>query len=142
MNDKRIIAAMLIEEDDHQKEEIQIVPMIDVMLFLLVFFIIYTINVIPNLVQGLNLPSSSTLIRSDMEEPVRIYIKSDGKIILDKEEVEIIHLESKIKSTPEYEKKNYIIVADKDSRLQTLVDVIDVLKSNGITKVGIAGDKK
>ncbi|MFN3472348.1 MAG: ExbD/TolR family protein, partial [Aquificaceae bacterium] len=38
-------------EEEHHKEEIQIIPMIDVMLFLLVFFMVYTLNVFPMMLQ-------------------------------------------------------------------------------------------
>lgn len=75
---------ILFHEDEHTKEEIQIVPMIDVMLFLLVFFMVYTINVIPMLVQELKIPVSSTVEKIEKKEPIRVYIDKQGSIILDK----------------------------------------------------------
>jgi len=51
----------MLEEPKQEKEEIQIIPMIDIMLFLFTFFILYTLNVFPMLFQNLKLPTSSTL---------------------------------------------------------------------------------
>ncbi len=41
---------------EHRKARIEIIPMIDVMLFLLVFFIIVTLNMIPDAGVNLQLP--------------------------------------------------------------------------------------
>jgi biopolymer transport protein ExbD len=35
-----------------------------------------------------------------------------------------------------------VIVADRDSKAQHLMNVIDVLKEEGISKIAIAGEKK
>jgi len=60
----------MLEESEQEKEEIQIIPMIDIILFLLTFFILYTLNVFPMLFQK-KLPTSSTLETAQLKEPLR-----------------------------------------------------------------------
>ncbi len=132
----------LFMEEDHSKEEIQIVPMIDVMLFLLVFFMVYTLNVVPMLVQDIRLPSSTTVERKDVEEPIKVYVKKDGTVVLENRELGLDALRSYLKGIRDKEKASVLIIADKDAQVQRVIDVIDVLKEEGISKVGLSGEKK
>ncbi len=132
----------LFMEEDHSKEEIQIVPMIDVMLFLLVFFMVYTLNVVPMLVQDIRLPSSTTVERKDVEESIKVYVKKDGTVVLENRELGLDALRSYLKGIRDKEKASVLIIADKDAQVQRVIDVIDVLKEEGISKVGLSGEKK
>ncbi len=132
----------LFMEEDHSKEEIQIVPMIDVMLFLLVFFMVYTLNVVPMLVQDIRLPSSTTVERKDVEEPIKVYVKKDGTVVLENRELGLDALRSYLKGIRDKEKASVLIIADKDAQVQRVIDVIDVLKEEGISKVGLSGERK
>ena len=132
----------LFMEEDHSKEEIQIVPMIDVMLFLLVFFMVYTLNVVPMLVQDIRLPSSTTVERKDVEESIKVYVKKDGTVVLENRELGLDALRSYLKGIRDKEKASVLIIADKDAQVQRVIDVIDVLKAEGISKVGLSGEKK
>lgn len=132
----------LFMEEDHSKEEIQIVPMIDVMLFLLVFFMVYTLNVVPMLVQDIRLPSSTTVERKDVEESIKVYVKKDGTVVLENRELGLDALRSYLKGIRDKEKVSVLIIADKDAQVQRVIDVIDVLKEEGISKVGLSGERK
>ncbi len=132
----------LFMEEDHSKEEIQIVPMIDVMLFLLVFFMVYTLNVVPMLVQDIRLPSSTTVERKDVEESIKVYVKKDGTVVLENRELGLDALRSYLKGIRDKEKASVLIIADKDAQVQRVIDVIDVLKEEGISKVGLSGERK
>jgi len=74
----------MLEEPKQEKEEIQIIPMIDIMLFLFTFFILYTLNVFPMLFQNLKLPTSSTLETAQLKEALKFYINKDGEIQTEK----------------------------------------------------------
>lgn len=133
---------ILFHEDEHTKEEIQIVPMIDVMLFLLVFFMIYTINVVPMLIQELKIPTSTTVERIENPEPIRVYITKEGSIMLDNKNIGINALRYKLMETPDKERASVLIIADKEVNVQKIMNVIDVIKEAGIYKVGISGEKQ
>lgn len=139
---KRQKLLSMLEEPEQEKEEIQIIPMIDIMLFLLTFFILYTLNVFPMLFQNLNLPTSSTLETTQLKEPLKVYISKDGDVETEKVGKGIQALRSYLKGITQKDQLVVVIVADRDSKAQHLMNVIDVLKEEGISKIAIAGEKK
>lgn len=138
--DRKLILAFMEEESG--KEEIQIVPMIDVMLFLLVFFMVYTLNVVPMMLQDLKIPSSSTVERKDIEKPIRVFLKKDGTIVLDDRRQGEGALRSFLRDLENKEQVSAIIVADRDSSVQSVMKVIDILKEEGVYRIGISGEKE
>jgi biopolymer transport protein ExbD len=132
----------MLEEPEQEKEEIQIIPMIDIMLFLLTFFILYTLNVFPMLFQNLNLPTSSTLETAQLKEPLKVYISKDGDIETENVGRGIQALRSYLKGITQKDQLVVVIVADRDSKAQHLMNVMDVLKEEGISRIAIAGEKK
>jgi len=139
---KRQRLLSMLEEPEQEKEEIQIIPMIDIMLFLLTFFILYTLNVFPMLFQNLNLPTSSTLETAQLKEPLKVYINKDGDIETEKVGKGIQALKSYLKGITQKDQLVVVIVADRDSKAQHLMNVMDVLKEEGISRIAIAGEKK
>jgi len=139
---KRQKLLSMLEEPEQEKEEIQIIPMIDIMLFLLTFFILYTLNVFPMLFQNLNLPTSSTLETAQLKEPLKVYISKDGDIETENVGRGIQTLRSYLQGITQKDQLVVVIVADRDSKAQHLMNVIDVLKEEGISKIAIAGEKK
>lgn len=133
---------ILFHEDEHTKEEIQIVPMIDVMLFLLVFFMVYTINVIPMLVQELKIPVSSTVEKIEKKEPIRVYIDKQGSIILDNKNIGEEALRALLRAIDNKDETSILLIADREVSVQKIMDVIDIIKEAGIYKIGISGEKK
>jgi biopolymer transport protein ExbD len=132
----------MLEEPEQEKEEIQIIPMIDIMLFLLTFFILYTLNVFPMLFQNLKLPTSSTLETIQVKEPLKVYIGKDGDVETENVGRGIQALRSYLKGITQKDQLVVVIVADRDSKAQHLMNVIDVLKEEGISRIAIAGEKK
>ncbi|MCI4454833.1 MAG: biopolymer transporter ExbD [Thermodesulfobacterium sp.] len=139
---KRQRLLLMLEEPEQEKEEIQIIPMIDIMLFLLTFFILYTLNVFPMLFQNIKLPTSSTLETAQMKEPLKVYISKDGDVETQNVGKGIQALRSYLQGITQKDQLAVVIVADRDSKAQHLMNVIDVLKEEGISKVAIAGEKK
>jgi len=139
---KRQRLLSMLEEPEQEKEEIQIIPMIDIMLFLLTFFILYTLNVFPMLFQNLKLPTSSTLETAQLKEVLKVYITKDGDIETENVGKGIQALRSYLKGITQKDQLVVVIVADRDSKAQRLMNVMDVLKEEGISRIAIAGEKK
>jgi len=139
---KRQRLLSMLEEPEQEKEEIQIIPMIDIMLFLLTFFILYTLNVFPMLFQNLNLPTSSTLETAQLKEPLKVYVSKDGDIETENVGRGIQALRSYLQGITQKDQLVVVIVADRDSKAQHLMNVMDVLKEEGISRIAIAGEKK
>jgi biopolymer transport protein TolR len=73
------------QEEDNVLSEINITPLVDVMLVLLVAFVI-TIPALTNAVH-INLPKTVTTTPPEQQKAITVTVDGDGKIFLDNDEV-------------------------------------------------------
>ncbi|UCH93031.1 MAG: biopolymer transporter ExbD [Candidatus Aminicenantes bacterium] len=120
--------------------EINVTPLVDVMLVLLIIFMVTA----PLMQSGIevNLPSAETPGNPSSGGLV-LTVTKDRYVYMENQIVNLFLLESRIKS---YflgkEKKIVFIKADKDVPYGYMIDVMDVLKKAGIHTVGLIVDKK
>lgn len=135
--------ANLWEEEHQEKEEIHIVPMIDVMLFLLTFFVLLTINSISLNGKQLSVPSSKYADPLPRVKNVKVYLTKDNLVYVgsNKYPYSLNNLSSYFENLKnEYKDTNNInvyIVPDKDANVQTLVNVMDHIQQAGISNISI-----
>jgi biopolymer transport protein TolR len=118
--------------------EINVVPLVDVMLVLLIIFMVTA----PMMQQGLqvNLPTArkATPVTAT---PVYVTVPADFNrthtVQLDKDDVRIDFLQERVRQTllPR-EDKSVFIRADSAATVQDLATVMDKLKEGGVEKVG------
>jgi biopolymer transport protein ExbD len=125
------------------KARIEIIPMIDVMMFLLVFFVLISINVIPAMGIKTKLPSSSQSQDLKSVKNAIVTLAKTGEVQLDGKATELAQLAARIKAqaTPQ-QKVNVIINGDAGVEMQRLIDVMDALKEGGLESISIAAKKK
>ncbi|MEK9172301.1 MAG: biopolymer transporter ExbD [Nitrospirota bacterium] len=118
--------------------EINIVPMVDVVLVLLVIFMVTA----PMLYRGMdiNLPrSSSNTIKP--EERVVLTVERDRRVYVDKDLISLAQLQQKMDAL---RRKNpdvsVFLRADQDVPYGTVVQVMDSVKKAGIVKLGMVTD--
>jgi biopolymer transport protein ExbD len=116
--------------------------MIDVMMFLLVFFVLISLNVIPALGLKTNLPGSSQTEKLVVRKHLIITVGASGQLQIDGIEIKINQLPTKLKQLKQLSDVDVVINSDKDVSVQKLVDVMDSIKSSGITAVAISSMKK
>lgn len=120
-----------------RKARVEIIPMIDIMLFLLVFFIMVMLRMIPASGISSQLPQSSTA--QDLPHPeVVVTLLADGKIEVDGESLALAQLTAKLASGPEPDKTDVTIAGASTASLQNLLDVMDACRKAGIVRLGIA----
>lgn len=125
--------------DEKSYDDINVTPMVDLYLVLLLIFIIMTTAG----VQGVkvNLPSASKASSPKLDAPKTqaITIDTEGKIRLNTLPVTLADLESKLAAikaaTPEVP---VVVRGDRASQYQGIMDVLDVLGRVGITQIGLA----
>ena len=125
------------------KARIEIIPMIDVMMFLLVFFVLISINVIPALGVKTVLPSSSQ--SQDIKSIVNalVTLGKNDELQLNGRTIALDQLAAAIHAFERPDNKVAVIVnSDKGVEVQRLIDVMDALKSNGFESFSIASKKK
>ena len=120
--------------------EINVTPLVDVMLVLLIIFMVTA----PMMQSGIevNLPTAETRTNPSPGGLV-LTVTKERYIYMEKQIINLFLLESRIKS---YflgkDKKIVFLKADKDISYGFMIDVMDVLKKAGIETVGLIVDKK
>ena len=121
---------------------IEIIPMIDVMMFLLVFFVLISINVLPALGLKVALPHSASPTRIEEPKRITVTISQDGTIFLDGQMTTLQQLPDQLRALNDKSKIAVIIAGDERTMLQPLVDLIDALKRGGVPAASIVTKQK
>lgn len=130
------------EEDPPRKARIEIIPMIDVMMFLLVFFVLISLNVIPALGIKTSLPGSAQPEKLQVHRHAVVTVARTGQVQLDGTDYSMDGLSSALKQLKSSGEIDVVINSDKEVAVQQLVDVMDSIKSSGITSIAISTAKK
>lgn len=118
--------------------EINIIPLVDVVLVLLVIFMVTA----PMLYRGMdiNLPkSASNTIKPEIRAVLSI--EKDQRLYLDKDQVSVVQLERKLRLLKEeHADVSLYLRADRDVPYGIVVQVMDGVKKAGIEKLGMVTD--
>lgn len=129
---------MRLSRQDRSKARIEIIPMIDVIFFLLVFFMISTLSMTINRGLPVNLPKAATSQR-EFRESFNITITSKGEIFLNKEPVALQEIGRRLKAGLEKEPELLVIInADDQTPHGAVVDVMDEVRLAGVSRLAIA----
>ena len=109
--------------------------MIDVMMFLLVFFVLVSINVLPALGLKITPPTSGNPDRVVERARLTVGIDHEGRTFLDGESVGLDDLPGKLRAAAGDKQISVIVTGDEAASLQSLVSVMDALKVAGVTSM-------
>jgi biopolymer transport protein ExbD len=119
-----------------RKARIEIIPMIDIMLFLLVFFAMLTLRMIPSSGHVTKLPTSSTAVAIPHPK-LLVEINPDGSLQVENHTLTPAQLTDLLHQRDS--SKTAVTIAGSDtSSLQQVMNVIDAIRAGGATEVGLA----
>lgn len=118
-----------------RKARIEIVPMIDIMFFLLVFFIMFTLDMIPATGIDSRLPASATADRLESPQVV-ISLDAAGLIQVDRQSLTLEQLSAMLRERGE--DVRVIIAGAESAAVGDLVAVMDTCRLAGVARIGIA----
>lgn len=122
-----------------KKDGLNIVPFIDVMLVLLAI----VLSVSTFIAQGqikVELPYASQNEQTQEQKPIVITIDDKNAIYFDDKQVEIESLKEQI---AKIDNKTLIqLKSDKDSKFETFIQIVDILKGKGHENFGISTKSK
>lgn len=121
---------------------VDLTPMVDVVFLLLIFFMISTTFVeTPGLT--INLPKSSAQQVKKEQHEVRVYLRADGGIFLEQQEIDLAGLIEKLNAYgARAAETTFLLMADKDAKHGNVVKLMDSAKTAGFIKLAIATEKK
>jgi len=120
--------------------KINIIPLIDIIFLMLVFFMLAT-NFSEKKEISFKLKQNIETL-NDTQENLLIYIKNNS-FVINEDSIKNSNIEEKVLTY--WNSKNYkniIILNDKNSNLQKLILILDILKKNEIKNVSFADDPK
>jgi biopolymer transport protein ExbD len=119
------------------RARVEVIPMIDIMMFLLVFFVIITLRMIAGTGVAMELPGSATT-QQLKTSTITVGVTKTGDTVIDGKPVTMDELKKKLVELKQAKPVDVVLAGDKDASLQTLLAVMDAVRSAGITSVGLA----
>ncbi|CAB4242735.1 Biopolymer transport protein (fragment) [Methylacidimicrobium sp. AP8] len=128
----KILSPVLVK-----KGRIEIIPLIDIMVFLMACMMMVNLEMIRMRGLKLNLPTAQTATPENKADFLTVSITATGEVFLEKEEIERSALIEELKRRKEKEPNLRIYVqADMDARHGDVVRVLDKIRAAGIQKIG------
>ncbi|MGI8471168.1 ExbD/TolR family protein [Pectobacterium brasiliense] len=128
-------------EPKKQKAHIDLVPMIDVMMFLLVFFVLISMNVIPALGLKTQLPAAGSAQQLKPQKKAIITLGAQDHLELDGQPMALSDLVTTLQKQQQDQQTTIIINSDKSVEVERLVAVMDTLRQGGFSSISIATRK-
>ena len=123
-----------------RKARIEMLPLIDIVFLLLVFFIYAMLSMAVHRGLPVDLPTSETA-KPDKRQIVSVTIRSDGSIYVDKEPARLENLVDILKTkVANQEERGVLIFADRLIQYQTLFQVLDKIRLAGINRISLQAE--
>ena len=123
-----------------RKARIEMLPLIDIVFLLLVFFIYAMLSMAVHRGLPVNLPSSSTA-RIDKRLVLSVTVRADGTIFLDKEGIPLENLRESLRKRARDEKETGVLLfADRTLPYQRLFRVLDQIRMAGLTRISLQAE--
>ena len=118
--------------------EINMIPLIDVSLIILIIFMVITPFLVQSQIQ-VNLPKAATGVKGGDENVLKVQLAADGSMAVDGKPVKFQLLERELilRFGKSY-KKTVLVEADRSVPVERVVAVFDAAKKLGAGKIGIA----
>jgi|SRR5579864_951229 len=132
------------DEGSKVNSDINVTPMVDVMLVLLIIFMVIT----PMLTKGasVNMVQAQNPVPmqdADKEDAVLIAITKDGKIYLGSNSISADQLTSMVQDKlAKKQDKRVFVKADAQAKYGVVVDVVDDVRSAGVDQLGLLTEQR
>lgn len=132
----------LTGEDDSEMAEINVTPLVDVMLVLLIIFMIAA----PMLHQGIevNLPKTedADVIEMQVDDPLVLSVKPDGMVYIKDDPVHSSLLLERLEAVLASRDDNQVYLrGDQDLNYGEFIHIVDLLRKGGIHNIGLVTEQ-
>lgn len=133
------MAFQLGEDNDTGMTEMNLIPLIDIMLVLMIIFLVTATVANPSI--PLSLPKTTAEIIDPPPESIQVSINAKGEVAWDAEIITIDELQKRFDNEgTKGQQPTIILKADKDSRYDTVAQVMSRASEAGLTDIAFATD--
>ena len=123
----------------HKKARIEIIPLIDIMFFLLAAFMMASLTMMKMQSLKMDLPTATQATRDFKPDIVNIDVDKRGEVFVEKKLMNVVELHSYLSN--KYHLNTNIpvyISGDKEATHGAVIRVLDIVRREGIQKVSFA----
>ncbi len=121
-----------------KRARIEIIPLIDIIFFLLATFVMVSLSMVKNQGIAVHLPRASTAAPQERSETTTLTISAEGAVYVNKEPVDAPGLEAALRRLlAQNNDPRVVINGDAKAEFGTAISVLDTVRKLGITKVAI-----
>lgn len=125
-----------------REPKLVIIPMIDIIFFLLVFFMMSTLYMVEQRTIPVNLPQAAAA-QNNTPRSVSIVVTSEGRILFEREEIPLELLRKRVQIELGKDRDLvFVLRSDKEAQYGNVIAVLDELKLAGVQRVAIATERK
>ena len=133
---------MRLPDEPDRPPQINIVPMIDVIFAILVYFIVSSLFLTRSEGLPVNLPQAET-VQLQKSQQIIVSLDSEGTLSVGNEPIELAQLKTKVENLIKTEQTKVVVIsADKIVEHGQVVDVLDELRQIPEISLAIAAKKK
>ena len=133
------MAFQLGEDNDTGMTEMNLIPLIDIMLVLMIIFLVTATVANPSI--PLSLPKTTADIIDPPPESIQVSINAQGEVAWDAEIITIDELQKRfVDEGAKAQQPTIILKADKDSRYDTVAQVMSRASEAGLSDIAFATD--
>ncbi len=123
----------------HKKARIEIIPLIDIMFFLLASFMMASLTMIKLQSIKMDLPTATAASRDFKPDILNISVDKLGDVYVGKTQVNIVQLENILSNRYKLNTNVPVYISgDKDATHGAVIRVLDIVRREGIQKVSFA----
>ncbi|MGE5593860.1 MAG: ExbD/TolR family protein [Betaproteobacteria bacterium] len=133
---------MNFRRSNRKRRRVELVPMVDVMTFLISFFMLFTTFRTNPMGLAVRLPRAATATPQDSAAIV-VVIDRAGDVYLNNRRIAVDGLRADIEKSVRANPNQLVIIrADSSTRYSRLVEVMDAARLAGATRLALAADRQ
>ena len=133
------MAFQLGDDDVRSMDEMNLIPLIDIMLVLMIIFLLTATVLNPTV--PLDLPKTSAEVKETPPEAIQISIDKDAGIFWDSDPISMEELENRLQQQGAAGKDPSVqLRADKEGKYDTVAQVLAAASQAGLTKIAFVNE--
>jgi biopolymer transport protein ExbD len=121
-----------------RRARIEIIPLIDIMFFLLATFIMVSLSMIKNVSVPISLPSARSAKADSVKSPVALTVTKEGTLYWNKDETSLDNLRMKLKALASLDPDATVFIhGDQKADFGTIVSLLDAIREAGIKHTAV-----